>query len=81
MTTDTQTYCEPTRLWTLTLPSGSRIEAIAVPTWMECSLVFRVNGRARRVVDCPDLGPALAYGEAVQRRLFRRHGRRTSRDD
>jgi hypothetical protein len=70
------TYCEPTVLWRQETRAGSVVEAVAVPTWHACSLVFRVDDGTRRAIDFADLTSAVAYGDEVLGRLERRAGTR-----
>lgn len=72
MTPPATTYCEPTVLWRREIKSGATVEAVAVPTWQSCSLVFRVGGRPRTAIDFTHLAAAIAHADHVRRRLERR---------
>lgn len=68
------TYCEPTVLWRLRSVKGELVEAWAVPTWRQCSLVVTMNGKPKSSRDLPSTALAVARAQELFARLKSRRG-------
>ncbi len=68
------TYSQPTILWRLESPNGGRVEAVAVPTWRQCTIVINADGKPKKATDYPGWESAIQSAENLRQRLERRRG-------
>jgi hypothetical protein len=60
------TYSEPTTIWRLQHPDGSRARAMIVPHGFGCSLVWWVNEQVEGAEEFPEWQPALDQADELR---------------
>ena len=60
----------PTLLWQLTLPDGSRAHCLLVPTWPTHTVVWYVNEQVHQIHPFRDYPQVMAKAEELRERLM-----------